>query len=258
MKHFITRNRTVSGLLIAAFWLLIWQLIALAINSSLILPSPLTTLKTLAQMVVTAKFWHSVAVSLLRITAGFLLALLCGSLLAAITGKSPLCRRLLAPILHIIKATPVASFIIITLIWLPNNSIPIWISFLMVLPIIWTNVEKGIFSLQKDYLEMAKCFRLSSIMKLKKIIIPSVMPYFMAGAITSMGMAWKAGVAAEVLCTPKWAIGSGLYDAKIYLEIPQLFAWTTTVICLSIILERLFVFLMKKAGKRYNVSEVSK
>ena len=105
---------------------------------------------------------------------------------------------------------------------------------------------------------MALTFRLTKETIAKNIIIPSVMPYFMAGAVTSMGMAWKAGVAAEVLCTPRLAIGSELNNSRVYLEVPELFAWTAMVIIMSILLENAFVRIMKKAGKKYNAAEVRK
>ena len=255
-KNSIIKNKYIIGLLIVLFWLLAWQAASLAIGNTLILPSPLITLQTLFQLVLEISFWKTVALTLLRITLGFISAVLCGAAFAILTAKSLLCKKIFSPILHIVKATPVASFIIITLIWLPKNTIPVFISFLMVLPIIWANVEKGILNINHEFLEMATSFRLSKSSVIKKILIPSVMPYFMAGAVTAMGMAWKAGVAAEVLCTPKFAIGSRLHDSQVYLEIPNLFAWTATVIILSIILEKLFVRIMKKYGKRYNVSEV--
>lgn len=258
MKNSIIRNNIFKKIFIAIFWLLVWQAAAWLVNSTVILPSPIETFSTLLQLIIHAEFWKTVFFTLLRICAGFLLAIFIGSVLAVITAKSRFCQQLLSPLLHIIKATPVASFIIITLIWLPNNTIPVWISFLMVLPIIWANVEKGILNINNEFLEMALTFRLTKETIAKNIIIPSVMPYFMAGAVTSMGMAWKAGVAAEVLCTPRLAIGSELNNSRVYLEVPELFAWTAMVIIMSILLENAFVRIMKKAGKKYNAVEVRK
>ena len=258
MKNSIIRNSILKKIFIAIFWLLAWQAAAWFVNSTVILPSPIETFSTFFQLIFHAEFWKTVFFTLLRISAGFLLAIFAGSVLAALTAKSKFCQQLLSPLLHIIKATPVASFIIITLIWLPNNTIPVWISFLMVLPIIWSNVEKGILNINNEFLEMASSFRLSKKAIAQNIIIPSVMPYFMAGAVTSMGMAWKAGVAAEVLCTPRSAIGSELNNSRVYLEIPELFAWTAAVIIMSILLENAFVRIMKKVGKKYNVAEVRK
>ena len=237
---------------VAVFWLLLWHVLSLLVGKAVILPSPFETAKTLFYLLFTLPFWQAVGVTLLRIIGGFLVAVVSGAALAVITHHSRLLRQALAPVLSIIKAAPVASFIILMLIWLPNDSIPACISFLMVLPIVWGNVEKGLANVDAEILEMAGVFKLSFTSKLKRIYIPSIMPFFMAGAITSMGLAWKAGVAAEVLCTPRTAIGSELYTAKIYLETTELFAWTAVIIILSIILEKLFVRLLRLSGKKYN------
>ena len=71
-----------------------------------------------------------------------------------------------------------------------------------------------------------------------------------AGVCTAIGLAWKSGVAAEVLCLPKAAIGTQVYYSKIYLETPSLFAWTAVVIVLSMLLERIVRRLLGVKGGR--------
>ena len=81
-----------------------------------------------------------------------------------------------------------------------------------------------------------------------RLYIPSLAPYFLAACKSSLGMAWKAGIAAEVLAVPKNAIGTELYYAKTYLETPTMFAWTLVIILLSIIFEKLFVWFIEWLG----------
>ena len=239
----------------AIFWLLLWEFLYLAVGKDVILPSPANTVKVITAVFFTADFWLPVLNTMLRIVEGFLLAVVSGAIFAVITNRSSVLRALLTPLFSIIKAAPVASFIILMLIWLPDNSIPVWASFMMVFPIIWGNVSKGLYNISSDLKEMSKAFRIPFFTRLKRIYIPSVMPYFMAGATTAVGMSWKAGLAAEVLCTPQSAIGTNLYNAKIYLLTEEVFAWTIVIIILSIIIEKVFVKLMQHIGKRYNVSE---
>ena len=94
--------------------------------------------------------------------------------------------------------------------------------------------------------EMAMIFRMRGWRRLVYLTIPSVMPYFMAGAQTSIGLAWKAGIAAEVLCTPKGSLVQRLYESKIYLDTPSMFAWTAVVVITSILLEKLFLFFFRR------------
>jgi NitT/TauT family transport system permease protein len=95
---------------------------------------------------------------------------------------------------------------------------------------------------------MAKVYRLSRWQKLRHLYLPSMRPFFSAAALSSIGLAWKAGIAAEVICRPQFSMGRELYESKIYLEMPDLFAWTIAVILLSMALEQLFRRLLARRG----------
>lgn len=239
--------------LVAGVWLSIWVLLYRLVGQDVLLASPAQVIHTLARLVVTSEFWLSLGNSLLRVLMGFLLAVAVGSGLAVFTSFVPAARAFLVPAISIIKATPVASFIILALIWLHSDRVSIFIAFLMVLPIIWTNVAQGIAKTDQDLLEMARVFRFSRLKTLRFIYLPSVMPYFMAACMTGMGFAWKAGIAAEVLGVPRQSIGEHLYHAKIYLETSELFAWTAVVVVLSVLVEYVLVNLIRRIGQKYNV-----
>ena len=233
-------------LLIALFWLTLWWLAAtFLVKQELLLPSPIRVLTRLGELASQGEFWLITLTSLLRIFSGILCAVLLGILCGIVTAYIPFLRELLSPILTIIKATPVASFIILALVWISRGKLPIFISALMVIPIIWTNVEQGIRQIDPQLMEMARVFRFSRAKKLFHIMIPSVLPYFAAACKTSLGLAWKAGIAAEVLSTPKNSIGKELFESKTFMETTDVFAWTVTVILLSICIERLFFALLR-------------
>ena len=164
---------------------------------------------------------------------------------------------LLSPLFSVIKATPVASFIILALVWINKELIPVFISALMVLPVIHGNVREGIISTDRELLEMAKIFGFSRKQKLSRIYLPSVAPYLTAGVKTCLGLAWKAGVASEVLCFAAYSIGNKLYQAKVYLETADMFAWTVTVIVISIIIEKVLMSLvsLRQKKKKYDNSK---
>lgn len=122
-----------------------------------------------------------------------------------------------------VKAVPVASFIILILIWVPSRNLSIVISFLMVLPVIYTNVLNGIRSTDPKLLEMARVFRIPLFRRIRYIYLSQLLPFLRTGFSLSLGLCWKAGVAAEVIGIPKGSIGEKLYEAKVYLETPDLF-----------------------------------
>lgn len=233
-----------------AVWLLLWQLASMAVGLPLLLPSPLAVLLQLGQLCTGADFWLTVASSLLRILLGFLLGVLFGTALAGLCWRFRLIDVLARPLLGVLKSTPVASFIILALVWVKTTWLATVISFIMVLPLIYTNVREGIDSADRQLLEMARVFRLSRRKTFRYCYLPAILPFFLSAVSSALGFAWKSGIAAEVLGRPARAIGSQIYDSKIYLETPDLFAWTLVVILLSVLLERLAVRFVRWAGKR--------
>ncbi len=240
---------SVKIICISLFWFLIWLLVSFSVDSELLFPSPLSVLKALGTLTLTKEFWITALYSLIRVLAGIIISLIVGTLLAVLTEKIKLIGTLLSPLLVVIKATPVASFIILALLWISRDTLPLYITALIVVPIVWSNVSEGIRSVDRDLIEVAQVYHFSRKDKLFKLYIPSVVPFFMAACRSSLGMAWKAGISAEVLSTPKHAIGTQLYFSKTYLETPSLFAWTLVIIVLSVIIEKLLVRLLELIGK---------
>ncbi len=241
---------TLKWMGVTLFWLLIWQFASMLINNALLLPSPLDTLRRLGEMVCHAELWTAVGYSLLRILMGFACGMVLGCLLGAVTAAFPLLMELFRPLMTIIKSTPVASFIILALVLTPSGTVPSLTVLLMVLPVFWANVYTGAVQTDRALLEMAQVFRMSRSTRLRSIYIPSIMPYF-TGALTSgIGLAWKAGIAAEVICVTRDSIGKGLYQSKIYMMTEDLFAWTAVVIILSLILENALVAAINAITRR--------
>lgn len=255
MTHSTMQNKKkLQTVLAVVFWLAVWQIAAMAMQQEFLLASPLRVLQRLWVLMGTAAFWQAVGASIVRIVLGFMCAAVLGIGLAALTAKQRWAKILLAPLLSAVKAVPVASFILLALLWLSTGAVPVFSSFIMVLPVIWSNVEQGICQTEPELLEMAHCYGLSRWKRLKLVYIPSVLPYFMAAMASGIGMAWKSGIAAEVLSVPAAGLGRDLYYAKIYFETPDLFAVTVTVVVLSLCMEKLMVQwagrYAKKGGRR--------
>ena len=228
------------------FWLEIWQLASMWLGSNILLVSPVKVVCRLVQLMCEAVFWKSVAFTLSRIAVGFLLATAVGSALAAASSRYARIRELLTPVVLVIKSVPVASFIILALIWFSSRNLSILISFLMVLPIIYTNVSGGIRSVDRQLLEMAEVFRMPGLRVVRYIYLPQVMPFFYSACSVSLGMSWKAGVAAEVIGIPRGSVGERLQQAKVYLDTPDLFAWTLVIVAASLFFEKTVLFLIRK------------
>lgn len=251
MKKFL--KSVFKALAVCAFWVLVWILISKKVNNGFLFPSPKDTWQALKALVVTFEFWGIALITLFRIIYGIVISLLIGCGLAVITSFSKLINTLLAPMMNAVKSVPVACFIMLALLWLETNILPVFITVLIVVPIVWSNVSQGIASTDKKLLEVAKIFGFSSPKKIFKIYVPSVMPYFIAACRSAFGMAWKAGIAAEVLAVPKLAIGTEIYFSKLWFETPALFAWTVVIIILSCVIEKLLILAIGAIAKKLHV-----
>ncbi|MBR4256131.1 MAG: ABC transporter permease subunit [Clostridia bacterium] len=252
MKRRFSLPSPLRSALALVFWVGVWWIISLIVNKQVLIPSPPAVAVRLIELIKTSDFHISVLMSVLRITAGFAAAVLLGIISGVLCAKFKTVDTLLSPLYNVIKATPVASFIILALVWINKELIPVFISALMVLPVIHGNVKQGIIETDKQLLEVAKIFGFGRRKTLKTVYLPSVLPYLTAGMKTCLGLAWKAGVASEVLCFAAYSIGNKLYQSKVYLETADMFAWTVTVILISVIIEKLLmaaVDLSKKKSK---------
>ena len=242
-------SKPLKALTALLFWAAVWFIAAKAVGQDLILPGPAIVVKTLCQLSMDGAFWQAAFISLARIFGGFVIGAVLGTLLAALTVNSQILDAILSPALKVIRAIPVASFIILVLLWISRSYVPTVVSALIVVPVVWQTTCTAIMETDADLLEMARAYSFGRVKTLNYVYIPSVLPMWKSAAVTTMGLAWKSGVAAEVLCLPKLAIGTQLYYSKIYLETPSLFAWTVVVILLSFILEWVFKLLMKGREK---------
>ena len=125
------------------------------------------------------------------------------------------------------------------------------ISLIMALPIVYTNVLEGIRQTDPRLLEMCDVFRVRGWDRVRLVYASQVLPYFRAAVTLALGLSWKAGIAAEVIGLPDFTIGEHLYDAKVYLDTPDLFAWTVAIVAVSVALEALVTRGMARVMARW-------
>lgn len=233
-------QKTVKRIWAPAIWLILWQIFAMLIGEKLILVSPTDVIIRLSELITKKEFTVSVLASSSRILAGFVLGLFVGTILAALSGKFKFFREFLSPFMSTVKSIPVASFTVLALFIISSDNLVTLVTFLIALPVVYSNILTGIDSADKKLLEMAKLFRVPPAKKTVYIYFSEVLPYFKSAEAVAAGLSWKSGVAAEIIVIAGNTVGARIYDAKTNFESQDLFAWTLTVIILSLITE--FVF----------------
>lgn len=253
MKHSF---RWAKKTLILFFWLIVWQVLSDLIHNQILLVGPQDTLRALAMQITSKDFWASVWFSFSKICLGFFLAFFSGLLTGTISFWKPLLGEILEPPIHLMKSIPVASFVILALIWTGSENLSVFISFIVVYPMIHINTLTGLSAADDKLLEMAQVFHVPLWRQILYIYRTALYPFLSSAMKTALGMGFKSGIAAEVIGVPDGSIGAGLYTSKIYLDTANLFAWTFVIILISILFEKTFLFLLKKtAGKGVPVHE---
>lgn len=257
MEHKISKNvfvylkKLLKILLITLFWLGIWEVVSLIIGKPLLFPSPIDVLKRLFELIITKDFWRTTGFSLGRVGLGIIISIFLGFFTGLLCSFSKIAYEIIYPFVTVVKSTPVASFIILIWVFTSNNITPIIITALMVFPIVFTNTYQGIKSVDKSLLEVCKIYKIERKRMVSLFYVPSVMPYLSSALLSSIGLGWKAGIAAEVLCTPEISIGINIFNAKTYIENVDLFAWTVNVIIISLVFEILLTKLLKIILRKY-------
>ena len=244
------QNQKAAKFLAAFLALCLWQLAAVLVDNRLLLVGPLQVAGRLWQLLGMQTTWQALGYSFGRISLGFFLAFALALVLAAVSARFPLAEILLRPYVLAIQTVPVASFIVIALLWLSGRHLSIFISSLMVLPVLYANALQGFRAADRQLLEMAQVFRMPRFRRTRCIFLPALAPYLQSACHVALGLCWKAGVAAEVIAVTEKSVGGMLYDAKVYLEIPDLFSWTVLIVAVSLGFEKLFLALLDSITQR--------
>lgn len=228
-----------KNLLAILIWIIIWEISSRVVNLELLLPSPIQTMVALSFLASSSSFYLSIVLTIVRVLLGFIIGILIGLILAVLSYLSDNLKILFAPIIKVIHVVPVASFIVLLMVWVNNSIVPVITGLLIVIPIVYNNILAGLLNLDENLKLTAKLFNLSFKDRFKYLYLMELKGYLTSAVSASLGMAFKATIAAEVIAASKLSLGRGIRDSKLYLETPELFAYTITILLISLLVERI-------------------
>ena len=243
-------KRILKYTLIVLFWIGLWWAASAIVGLPLILPSPVDVLIKLGQMSMTPLFWRVMLISSVRVFIGIVLSYVAAFALALVCHRVKLLHNIFMPAISVINTTPVTSFILIAFVLMHRDLIPGLIAALMVFPVVFTNTIEGMRSARPELLETAFAYRLGFLDRAKCIWIPTLRPFMISAAGASVGLAIKAGVAAEVLICPEVSVGKYIFNAKQNMEYVELFAWTVAIVIFSYLLDIAFKLALKRVKRK--------
>lgn len=232
-EYTLNKYQLLGMILIAA----IWQGFYKVIGNSVILPSPLEALIALKELITSEQFLKTIITTLSRTMISFLIAFVLSIVIGIIAALNKWFYDLIFPMISLFKTVPTMAIVILALIWLTNKKAPILIATLMVLPILYEAVIKGIRDVDPKLLGMAKVYDVKTIYKIKDIYIPSVL--YNIGAIFSstIGLCLKLVIGGEVLGQPPLSIGTSIQTEKMYLNTAGVLAWIMVLVILSLLID---------------------
>ena len=233
MKH-------IRRIVIVLIWLLIWQFASMMTGLELLLASPVAVLKTIMNMLVSQQFYVTLMHSMINIGTGLMAGIVFGVILGICAAKYKLVAEFIEIPLQLMKALPVAAFIILLLMWFGSNVSRI-ISAMVVIPMVVTGVTDGIKNTDIKLIQMARVYNMSTFNRFRYIYMTGVYPYLSSQLKIALGMCFKAGISAEIIGLVSNTIGTSMYYAKMYLLSSELFAWSIVIILVSLLVEKIIL-----------------
>lgn len=216
-----------------------WQLLSWQMAQPQLIPSFPDLIRALFRLVYSPGFLVSIGTTCLRACIGLLLSLAAASITAFLLNRSEAIRFLFMPWLSLLRSVPVISFILLALIFLNPEMIPLLIAFLTMYPLLTENLLKGLMNRRDSWKMLARQFHLNAWNCLFQINYPQLKPYLFSGLASAVGFGWRAIIMGEVLSQCVDGIGKRMKEAQVFIDVPELIAWTLVAIVLSWLTDKL-------------------
>lgn len=204
---------------------------------SFVLPGPAKTWRALVTLWQGHRLLHDIGITLSRVLSGFLIATVVGTLFGLALGANRTLAQFFEPLLAVFNTVSSAIWAIFAIIWFGiSDATTIFVVFMTAMPLILTNVWQGAKTVDAQYVELARSFRMNRLQTLWKIYLPTIMPYFFSGARLAFGFGWRVSLVAETIGSSD-GIGYRLRQAGDLVQTDQVFAWTLLLVALMLLLE---------------------
>lgn len=233
-----SRRLRLPTLLLFLVVLVVWETAARRYGAY-VLPPPGSVVRGLGAIVQSGELWKHAGASLYRIVVGFGAALALAVLMGLASFLWRPARMVVRDVVTVLNSTSVFVWIVVSLIWFGlTDMAPIFTTFMITLPVVGANVVEGVESVDRRLLEMGQVYRLSGSEKFRAIVIPSTIPYLVAGMKVGFGLALKVSVVAEIFGVTS-GIGYIMNYSREILATQMVFAWAIVMIAIMLVTDKL-------------------
>lgn len=232
----------------ALAWVALWAAAAAVVGNSLLLAGPGEVLRAFAETALAGDFWRAVGRTSARILSTMAASAAAGTVLGLASARFRLLGTFLAPPLQVMKSAPVGCVVVVVLVMSGSAGALAAIVAFVALPPFYVAALDGCAArplLAEQVLHRAGAGRLRVFLS---CTWPAMLPFFRAAAKTAVGLSWKAGITAELLCMPLGSVGAAVYASKLTLDMPSLLMWTVVVMTLGWASEKALLWLLGLTG----------
>ncbi|MBU6259271.1 MAG: ABC transporter permease [Burkholderiales bacterium] len=163
-------------------------------------PAPSAVVRVWATLVTDPGYWNSWLLSLLRVLAGFVAAMVIGIPLGLLMAVSRTFYGLTFPSFELLRPIPPLAWVPISIIFWPTQELSItFVTFLGAFFTVVINVVGGAKSIDMRYFQAAQAMGASQWDIFRRIVLPGTLPSIVVGSSVGMGITWNVVVAAEMI-----------------------------------------------------------
>lgn len=223
----------------------IWALTAHIVGSDLLLPSIRSTFNEIGNLLVNSQTYTDIFNTLKRSIQGFAISFCIAFVFSLIAVFVKPFSKIFAPIVAVLRATPTMSVILLCLLWTSSYVTPVFVTVLIIFPLLYTAFYGAISGVDSKLVEMARVYKVPFVKRLTGLYIPSVLPQVLNAVRSTLSLTIKLTIASEVLAQTRDSIGVDMQLANLYLETPTLIAWTVIAVVLGAIAEAIIIIIQK-------------
>lgn len=213
-----------------------WQLAAMAMHSD-VLPSPAAVIRRLQEETLNGELPRALAVTTARVAAAFTIAMLVGTVIGLLMGRSHKLDLLLDGALVIGLNIPALVLIILCYLWFGLTEVAAILAVVLnKIPVTVVNVREGTRALDPQLAAVARVYRVPRATTLRQVLLPQLFPYLMASARTGLSLIWKIVLVVELLGRSS-GVGFKLAVYFQFFDITSILAYTVAFAALVLAIE---------------------
>lgn len=232
------------------FLLAVWGVAYLCVGNALLVPAISDCLRSLGALLVSGAFWRAFFFTLLRVGIAFVVSFALAAIFAVIAYLAPWFGRFVTPLVSVLRSTPTLAVLLILLAWTNGFVAPVAVAVMTLFPVLYTGLYAALLQTDVKLIEMSRVYKVPIKRQIVSLYVPSVLPTAVREGGAALALGLKLVASAEVLAATARSIGGMMQEAKVYLDMPLLFALVTVTFAVGLLVEALFAWAAAAVERR--------